>query len=56
MDSLKVYVKRECMMTEAMIRFGLDGRAYEYDIAEDCVIVWATNVGATPRILARFRL
>jgi hypothetical protein len=40
-------------MLEAMSQYGLDGRAYEYDIEEDCVIVWATDFSTAPRILAR---
>jgi hypothetical protein len=42
-------------MMAAMVRYGLDGRAYEYDSERDEVIVWATNEGAQPRYLTSLR-
>jgi hypothetical protein len=42
-------------MAEAMIHYGLEGRAYEYSMTEDSVIVWATDTAPAPYILVRIR-
>jgi hypothetical protein len=47
-ESLMILVR----VNEAIHHYGLEGRAYEYDMKNDCVVVWATDT-ITPYVYVR---